>query len=466
MTFVSTNPATGARLQTYAETSASEIDRALDEAARAQGEWATTPLEHRAHVLLCIAADLRDRAEEHARLMAQEMGKPLPQGRAEVEKCARTCEHYAAHGAAMLAAEEVDTEAWRSYTAYEPLGSVLAVMPWNFPYWQVLRFAAPNLMAGNAILLKHAANVCGTALELERLIAAAGVPRGLFRALLVPSEGVADLIADQRIHAVTLTGSTAAGRSVAAAAGRHLKKTVMELGGSDAYVVLADADLDHAAATCAAARLVNTGQSCIAAKRMIVEEAVRVGFVERFVSQMARRTWGPPLEGEFDLGPLARLDLRDELHAQVQRSLDAGASLLLGGEVPDHPGAFYPPTVLGDVRPGMAAFDEETFGPVAAIVPAADEDDALRLANLSPFGLGGAVFTRDVARGDEIARHRLQAGSCFVNAQVHSDPRLPFGGVKLSGYGRELGTVGIREFVNVKTVLIERPDAGEAQPTE
>jgi succinate-semialdehyde dehydrogenase/glutarate-semialdehyde dehydrogenase len=392
--------------------------------------------------------------EELAALMAVEMGKPVAQGRAEVEKRAWACEHYAAEAPGILAPTPIATTATRSMIVYRPLGVVLAIMPWNFPFWQVWRCLAPNLMAGNTVVLKHASNVTGSALAIADVVAAAGFPDGAVGVLRLASSQVAAMIADPRIAAVTLTGSTAAGRAVASVAGAHVKKTVLELGGSDPYVVLADADLERAAATCVAARLVNSGQSCIAAKRFVVAAPVYDAFLERFVAGMRAQRMGDPLS-EVDVGPLARWDLRDTLHDQVGRSVRAGARLLTGGAVPQGPGAYYPPTVLADVEPGMAVFDEETFGPVAAVSRAADEDAAVALANRSPFGLGAAVFTADVERGETIARERLAAGSCFVNAFVRSDPRLPFGGIKASGYGRELGAIGLHEFVNAKTVWVE-----------
>jgi succinate-semialdehyde dehydrogenase/glutarate-semialdehyde dehydrogenase len=328
-------------------------------------------------------------------------------------------------------------------------------MPWNFPFWQVIRFAAPALMAGNTGVLKHAANVSGCALAVEELFREAGFPAGAFRTLLIGSDAVADVIAAPEVNAVTLTGSSAAGRAVAGQAGAVLKKTVLELGGSDPYVILEDADLPSAVATCVSSRLINSGQSCIAAKRFIVVDAVRREFTDRFVSTMQAKKLGDPLDEKTDVGPLARRDLRDGLHRQVEESLNSGAQLLAGGEIPSGPGAYYPPTVLADVKPGMPAFDEELFGPVSAIVPAKDEKEAIRLANQSAYGLGAAVFTRDLARGERIAAEQLEAGSCFVNALVISDPRLPFGGIKESGYGRELAVFGILEFVNIKTVYVK-----------
>lgn len=448
------NPATGELLRTYPEATMEDVDQALTAAVEAQRRWRRTSFSRRAEVLERAAGGLRQRREELARLAALEMGKPIREGRAEVDKCAWVCEHYARHAAAMLVAEEVASDARRSFVTFNPLGVVLAVMPWNFPFWQVFRFAAPALMAGNAGLLKHASNVPGCALAIEEVLREAGLPEGLFRTLLVGSSAVEAIIGDPRVAAVTLTGSEPAGRAVAACAGAHLKKTVLELGGSDPYVVLADADIDHAAAVCAAARLINSGQSCIAAKRFVVERAVLERFTVLFVGHMRAARVGDPLEEETQVGPLARVDLRDELHAQVQASMARGARCLLGGEIPAGPGAFYPPTVLTDVAPGMPAWEEELFGPVAAIIAAADAEDAVRIANDSRFGLGAAVFTGDPLRGERLAAEELEAGCCFVNAAVRSDPRLPFGGVKASGYGRELSHYGIKEFVNIKTVWV------------
>jgi succinate-semialdehyde dehydrogenase / glutarate-semialdehyde dehydrogenase len=454
MSLRSVNPTDGSLVREYKETTPEEVAAAMGAAARAFEAWRRTTFAERASVLRRAAAVLRDRRDELARLMALEMGKPVAQGRGEAEKCAWVCDHYAESAERLLAPEAAATDASKSYVAFEPLGPVLAVMPWNFPFWQVFRFAAPALMAGNVGLLKHASNVSGCALAIEDLLHAAGVPRDAFRALLVPSSKVAGLVEAREVVAVTLTGSTPAGRSIASKAGSVLKKTVLELGGSDPYVILEDADLDKAAETCAAARLVNSGQSCIAAKRFVVVEAVRARFEELLVERIGARRTGDPLQEAVDVGPQARRDLRDDLHRQVVASVGRGARALLGCTVPDGPGAFYPPSVLSRVAPGMPAFDEELFGPVAAVVAAKDEKDAIRLANHTVFGLGAAVFTRDLARGERIARHELAAGSCFVNAFVKSDPRLPFGGIRESGYGRELGAFGIREFVNVKTVYV------------
>ena len=453
MSLRSVDPATGKVVREYEEASDQEVARAMDRAQAAFADWRRASFEERGRVVARAGALLRERAEPLAQLMAAEMGKPLPQGRAEAEKCAWVCDHYVANAARDLAPEEVRTDARHSFVRFEPLGPVLAVMPWNFPFWQVFRFAAPALMAGNVGLLKHASNVCGCALAIQDILTAAGAPEGAFRALLVSSERVGALIESPAIRAVTLTGSTGAGRSIAERAGRVIKKTVLELGGSDPYLVLEDADLESAAETCVKSRLINSGQSCIAAKRFIVVEAVRKRFEELFVAKMRAKTMGDPRESP-DVGPLARRDLRDSLHAQVTKSVERGARLLVGGIVPEGPGAFYPPTVLADVRKGMPAFDEETFGPVAALIAAGDENDAVRLANDSPFGLGAAVFTSDQARGERVAA-AIEAGNVFVNALVASDPRLPFGGVKESGYGRELSRFGIREFVNIKTVYVK-----------
>jgi succinate-semialdehyde dehydrogenase/glutarate-semialdehyde dehydrogenase len=455
MALRSVNPADGKLVQEYPEADPEAVARILREAHAAFLEWRRTTFPERAGPLRRTAAGLRERKDELARLMAVEMGKPMAQGRAEAEKCAWVCDYYAENAERFLSPEVIPTDASRSYVAFVPLGVVLAVMPWNFPLWQVFRFAAPALMAGNAGVLKHAGNVSGCALAIERLFADAGLPKALFRTLLVPSARVAGIIEAPEVMAVTLTGSTPAGQAVAARAGSLLKKTVLELGGSDPYVVLEDADLDAAAETCAASRLINGGQSCIAAKRFVVVEPVRPRFLERFVERMKARTLGDPLQEGIDLGPQARRDLRDELHDQVRRSVAAGARVVLGGEVPEGPGAYYPATVLDAVGPGMPAYDEELFGPVASVISARDEADAVRIANDSAFGLGAAVFTRDSARGERIAAESLDAGSCFVNSLVKSDPRLPFGGIKLSGYGRELSHFGIREFVNVKTVYVK-----------
>lgn len=441
-------------IQTYPEHNAKEVEAIVQGVTASSHEWRRTPLPARARVLTNAAALLRTQATDYATLMAREMGKPLAQGRAEAEKCAWVCDYYAEHAERFLAPEPVATDASRSYVAFEPLGVVLAVMPWNFPFWQVFRAAAPTLMAGNGLLLKHASNVSGCALAIEDLLRQAGAPHDLCRALLIAAGRVLALIEHPLVHAVTLTGSTRAGRAVAAAAGAALKKTVLELGGSDPYLILEDADLDAAAETCAASRMINAGQSCIAAKRFIVQgRAIHERFEARLVERMSAYRLGDPLEEGVTVGPLARHDLRDQLHRQqVDASVRAGAQVALGATIPVSPGAYYPPTVLTHVTPGMPVFDEETFGPVAAVIRVEEVADAVRLANASPYGLGAAVFTADPVRGERIAAEQLQAGFCCVNTSVRSDPRLPFGGIKASGYGRELSRFGIREFVNIKTI--------------
>lgn len=451
---VSTDPATGEEVARYDAHTADDVDAAIRLADAQHRTWRYRSFAERAEVLRSAADQLESRSDALATLMADEMGKPVSAGRSEAEKCAWVCRYYAEHAEEFLSDEHISTDSSASYVHHEPLGVVLAVMPWNFPLWQVFRFAAPALMAGNGAVLKHASNVSGSALEIERIFAEADAPEGLFGTLLIPSSQVASVIENPLVRAVTLTGSGPAGRAVASLAGQHLKKSVLELGGSDPYVVLDDADLDHAAQTCATSRLLNSGQSCIAAKRFVVTDGVHDDFVERLRAEFAERTMGDPHDDGTDVGPQARRDLRDDLHDQVVRSRDQGATVVVGGEIPDGPGAFYPPTILTGVEPGMVAGDDELFGPVAAVLRARDEEHAIELANSTVFGLGAAVFTADVERGEHIAATRLRAGTCAVNTLVASDPRLPFGGIGESGYGRELSHHGIREFVNAKTVVV------------
>jgi succinate-semialdehyde dehydrogenase/glutarate-semialdehyde dehydrogenase len=449
------NPATNEIINKYEEMAWGEIESIIESVQKAYEGWKGTSFSERSKKMKAASKLLKDGKEKYARLMADEMGKPLAQGRSETEKCAWCCDYYADNAEKFLSPEKVETDASRSYVAFNPLGIVLAVMPWNFPFWQVFRFAAPGLMAGNAGILKHASNVPGCALAIEEIFRNAGFPENLFRTVLVNNQVVANIIEHPHVKAITLTGSTPAGKSVASKAGSVMKKTVLELGGSDPYVILKDADLDLAVDTCVTSRLINGGQSCIAAKRFIVVDEIRNQFEEMFVAKMKSKKMGNPLEEGIDLGPQARIDLRNALHRQVVISVEKGARLLLGGTIPEREGAYYEPTVLTDVKKGMPAYDEELFGPVAAIIPVENEEEAIRVANDSEFGLGAAVFTRDLKRGENIAAEKFEAGACFVNTFVKSDPRLPFGGVKESGYGRELSSYGIREFVNIKTVFIK-----------
>jgi succinate-semialdehyde dehydrogenase / glutarate-semialdehyde dehydrogenase len=455
MSIISVNPATDEEIRSYEEMSWKEVADILEKAHQAHLAWHEVSFTERTRLMKAAARILRERSGEYGALMTAEMGKPVAGGRAEAEKCAWVCDYYAENAERFLSREAIATDASKSFVAYEPIGVVLAVMPWNFPFWQVFRFAAPALMAGNAGVLKHASNVMGCALAIEEVFHRAGFPHDLFRSLIIPGKKVAEVIEHPRVAAITLTGSTPAGRAVASKAGEMLKKTVLELGGSDPYVVLGDAELDDAVATCVTSRLINSGQSCIAAKRFIVVQSLLAEFEKKYVELMKTKKMGDPMKEDTDVGPQARTDLRDELHEQVLNSVKKGARLLLGGEIPKGRGAFYPPTVLAGVNKGMPAYDEELFGPVAAIIEAENEEDAIRIANDSVFGLGAAVFTKDVKRGEEIAARKLQAGACFVNTFVKSDPRLPFGGIKESGYGRELAIFGIREFVNIKTVYVK-----------
>jgi succinate-semialdehyde dehydrogenase/glutarate-semialdehyde dehydrogenase len=449
------NPTTGEKIKSYPEFSLQEVEKACLQAEQAFQLWRLLSFKERGQQMKKAADILRKNKEQYARIAAEEMGKPLRQGEGEIEKCAWVCEFYAEEAKNYLAPELIKTDAAKSFITFQPLGVVLAIMPWNFPFWQVFRAAAPTLMAGNAMILKHASNVCGCALAIEDVFAQAGFPDRLFRNIFTSSKDIGRVIEHPFIQAVTLTGSTNAGKAVASKAGSVVKKAVLELGGSDAYIILEDADLEKSVETCVTSRLINGGQSCVSAKRFIVVEAIAKKFEERFVEKMKLSKMGSPFEKDITLGPLARHDLRDQLHDQVKRSVQKGAKLLCGGEIPHSAGAFYPPTVLSDVLPGMPAYEEEFFGPVASIFKARDEKDAIRIANDNIYGLGGAVFTRDIKRGEDIAANQLEAGCCFVNSYVKSDPRLPFGGVKQSGFGRELSHFGIREFVNVKTVYIQ-----------
>ncbi len=465
--FTTIDPYDEQAIETFETFSSAQIDAVLDRARAAYVAGRATPFAQRAACMHAAAGVLRSRTAELGATITHEMGKPLAEAEAEVLKCATCCDYYADNAERFLADEPTISNATQSYVAYQPLGVVLAVMPWNFPFWQVFRFAAPALMAGNVGVLKHATNVTRCALEIERVFAAAGFPPGAFTTVIVPGNDVAKLIDDPRIAAVTLTGSEAAGVSVATAAGRNLKKTVLELGGSDAFIVLADADVDAAARTALKARFQNAGQSCIAAKRFIVEAPVYDAFVERLAAGAKTLVVGDPRRRETSVGPMARSDLRDELAQLVDATLAQGARLAAGGGNGRKAGYFYEPAVIADVRPGMPLFEEETFGPAAAVIEARDADEAVALANDSRYGLGGNLWTRDIERAKFLARG-LESGGVFINGMTASDPRLPFGGVKRSGYGRELSYFGIREFMNVQTVWIgpDRSADASAVPAE
>ena len=454
MSITAINPATGELIKEYPELTPDEVQEAINKSNLAFQSWRNVKIYDRAKLMKKAAQVLRDKANEYGELMALEMGKPIKEGRAEVEKCAWVCDYYAENTEKFLQHEFISTDASKSFVTFQPLGIILAVMPWNFPFWQVFRFAAPSLMAGNNGILKHASNVPGCALAIEEVFKEAGFPEYVFKSLLIGSRLVNAVIENPHVKAITLTGSTPAGRAVAGKAGEMLKKTVLELGGSDPYIILEDADLEAAVTACVTSRLINAGQSCIAAKRFIVVKSRLPQFEELYYERMKSAKMGDPMDESTEVGPQARHDLRDELHEQVKKSIDMGATCLLGGEIPPGEGAFYPPTILTGVKKGMPAYDEELFGPVAAIIPVNDEEEAIHVANDSIFGLGAAVFTGDESKGKRIATEQLEAGCCFVNAFVRSDPRLPFGGIKESGYGRELSHYGIKEFVNVKTVYI------------
>ena len=454
MSFASVNPATGDTLDEYPAHSTDELDARLDRAVAGFEANRDRSLEERARRLDRAADLLEERADRYGALMTREMGKPVDQAEAEAEKCAWVCRYYAEHGADFLADEPVETDARTSYVAYEPLGPVLAVMPWNFPFWQLFRFGAPALMAGNTVLLKHAPNVPGCALAIEELLRDAGFTDHELQALLIEEDAVAGVLADHRVRAATLTGSVGAGTAVAQQAAAQVKPTVLELGGSDPFIVCADADLEAAASVGCTARMQNNGQSCIAAKRFIVEAPVADDFTERFIEKVEALTIGDPQDPLTDIGPMARKDLRSEVHDQVERAIGEGVLAAAGGHTIDREGFYYAPTVLTDVQPGTVAFEEEIFGPVASVVVADDAEHALTLANDTRFGLGGSIFTEDREKGERMARG-LEAGCAFVNEMTKSDPRLPFGGIKDSGYGRELSRHGIREFVNAKTVWVE-----------
>ena len=451
----SVNPFTGEVIKNYTEYTSKEVNVIISQADTAFQQWKLTDFEQRAKLMKNLHSLLIERKNELAGIMVAEMGKVLCEAVGEIEKCATVCLFYADNAASFLKNEVIQTEASESYITYQPIGTVLAVMPWNFPFWQVFRFLAPALMAGNTGVLKHAANVPGCSLAIEQLVRDAGFPENVFRTLLIGSSKVKAVIENPLIKAVTLTGSTPAGKSAASIAGSVLKKSVLELGGSDPYLILDDADIGKAASLCVTSRLINAGQSCIGAKRFIIADKIYNDFEAEFVRLMSEATFGDPLDPATKIGPLARPDLRDELHQQVEKSRKMGATVLLGGFIHEGTAALYPPTVLTNVLPGMPAYHEELFGPVAVLFRFKTEEEAIRIANDTVFGLGAAVFTADVTKGKILAEKGLEAGCVYVNDFVKSDPRLPFGGIKESGYGRELSAVGIREFVNIKTIVVK-----------
>ena len=451
----SVNPFTGEVIKIYPEYTSDEVTSIISKVDNAFQQWRLTDFEKRSKLMKNLQALLIERKTELAGIMVTEMGKVLREAVGEIEKCATVCSFYADNATSFLKNEVIQTEASESYIIFQPIGTVLAVMPWNFPFWQVFRFLAPALMAGNTGVLKHAANVPGSALAIEQLVRDAGFPENVFRTLIIGSAKVKAVIENPLIKAVTLTGSTSAGKSVASIAGSVLKKSVLELGGSDPYLILEDADIEKAAQLCVTSRLINAGQSCIGAKRFIIADKIYDEFEAEFVRLMSEATYGDPLNPATKIGPLARPDLRDELHQQVDKSRKMGATVLIGGFIPEGKAAFYPPTVLTNVLPGMPAYHEELFGPVAVLFRFKTEEEAIRIANDTVFGLGAAVFTSDVTKGKLLAEKGLEAGCVYVNDFVKSDPRLPFGGIKESGYGRELSAVGIREFVNIKTIMVK-----------
>lgn len=454
MTIETINPATSEVIKRYEEFTATEVNKIIDAVHEEYLQWKDVPLSVRAEKMCKAAEVLNKNVDKYAKIISEEMGKPISAAKAEIKKCAWVCEHYAEHTAEYLQPRQVKTEMAKSYVTYQPLGIVFAIMPWNFPFWQVFRFAVPTLMAGNAGLLKHAPISTGAALAIEEIFHLAGFPKNLFRSLILDNDGAANVIRDKKVIAVTLTGSARAGIAVGAEAARSLKKVVLELGGSDPYVILADADLEKAAEACVTSRMNNSGQVCIAAKRVILVDAIKDKFKKLVMEKLKKYEMGDPADEKCNFGPMARADLRDELHKQVQASVKAGATLLCGGEMPKRKGFYYPPTVLDNVKPGMVAYEQELFGPVMCFINVTDEAAALKTANDTSYGLAGAVFTQDLAKGEKIAAEIIQAGACAVNGFVTSDPRLPFGGIKESGYGRELSAEGIHAFMNTKTVMI------------
>ena len=449
------NPKNGKTIDTYEVLSSAQVEHSINKAHDAFYQWSQVDYEVRSNLLHKVAELLEQRKRKYAALMTAEMGKLYKEAEAEIEKCAWVCRYYADNGQSFLADEYIDTDARKSYISYRPLGVILAVMPWNYPFWQVFRFLAPTLLAGNTALLKHASNVPGCGSAISQVIKDAGFPENVFQFLLIKSDQVESIIRHKYVKAVTLTGSEPAGKAVASTAASEIKKSVLELGGSDPYIVMADADLDLAVDMCTTSRLKNCGQSCIGAKRFIVHESVYDEFLSKCKEIFENLNIGDPEDENSDMGPMAKVDLRDELHEQVMQSVEKGATCITGGTIPDRPGAYYLPTILTEVTPGMPAYEEELFGPVASVFKFKEIDEAINLANDTHFGLGACIFSKDVKKAEDIARNRFEAGSCFVNTFVQSDPRLPFGGINRSGFGRELSYLGIREFTNIKTLYIK-----------
>jgi len=454
MELKSINPKNNHLIRSWKIHDENEVSRILEKSNKSYLKWKSTDLSFRLNCLDEIANILRENSKEYGTLMSNEMGKPLSQGISEIEKCAWLCDYYRENAENFLSSKSIDTENYKSLVTFQPIGLVLGIMPWNFPFWQVFRFVIPSLTVGNGVVLKHASNVQGCASAIEKCFIDAGYYENIFCNLRIPGSQVASVIENDNIAAVTLTGSTPAGQAVAKKAGEYLKKTVLELGGSDPYVIFDDADIKNAVDACIAGRILNTGQSCIAAKRLIVTKSNAERFTEKLKNKLSLKIMGDPLD-DVDIGPMVSMAARDEVADQVERSIAAGAKLELGGKKVDSEGAFYPITILSNVSPGMPAFDEEIFGPVFTVIVADDNEEAISLANRSEFGLGSAIFTRDLDNGEKIAKTELQSGACFVNDFVKSDPRLPFGGIKMSGYGRELSDYGMMEFVNIKTIVVK-----------
>jgi succinate-semialdehyde dehydrogenase/glutarate-semialdehyde dehydrogenase len=455
MTINTINPATGKLIQSYNEMSDTHVSQIIDECQKAFQTWRTVDFSTRAHGIKKIASLLRERKNDYAKLMTEEMGKPIKQAIAEIEKCALTCDHYADHAENYLKSRIIPTEMKKSYVTYQPLGIIFAIMPWNFPFWQIFRFAAPTLMAGNTALLKHAPISTGTAIAIENLFLESGITKNIFRTLIISEDQASNVIHHPAVSAVTLTGSPRAGKAVSAISGSQLKKTVLELGGSDPYLILEDADLELAANACVTSRMLNAGQSCIAAKRLIVIESIQNQFLDLVKKNLDKYKVGNPLDPETDCGPLARKDLRDKVHEQVSRCIELGAEVIMGGKIPADEGFYYIPTLLKNIKKGMPAYDEEIFGPVISIISAKNEEEAIAIANDTGYGLGAGIFSKDIARAEKIAVEKIQSGSCVINTFLSSNPSLPFGGIKNSGYGRELSAEGILSFVNVKTISIK-----------